>query len=107
NIWVFVGLHQVDTRLHARRVNAPAGLHGDVLLAVKLERDRHPVDPRAGAELPQDLTARGIECAEIAVVGTAGKTAVSGGRQTRPPELRFLKVVRPGLLPGIEVPGLQ
>src|SRR5262249_55010221 len=107
DIRVFVRLHQVDTCLHTRRVDAPAGLHGDVLLSVELERHRYAVHPRAGAKPPKNLPPRGIKSAEIAVIGPAGKNDVTGGRQHRAPELRFLEVVGPGLLSGIEVPGLQ
>jgi hypothetical protein len=40
---IFAGEEQVEAILHALRVDAPAGLHGDVLLAVDREGDWHAV----------------------------------------------------------------
>ena len=64
NVRMLAGKQQVQAALHARRIDAPAGLHGDVLLAVHRERDRHAVDAGQGRELPEDLTGLGVEGTE-------------------------------------------
>jgi hypothetical protein len=68
NVRIFAGKQQVQAPLHPRRIDTPAGLDGDVLLAVHRERDRHAVDAGQGRVLPQDLSGLGIEGAEQAVI---------------------------------------
>src|SRR6516162_11718717 len=62
------GPFDIQTRLHAGRIDPPSRLHGDILLAVDLEGNRHAVDPGTGPEFPENLAARGVEGAEVAVV---------------------------------------
>src|SRR2546428_3040500 len=97
---------QVHARLHFRGVDAPAGLHRDILLAVDLERYRHRGNARAGRELPQHLAGPGVERAEHAVVGAAREQqSAARGEDRTPIERRH--VGRPYLFAGIEIPGLQ
>jgi hypothetical protein len=44
NVRILAGKQQVQAPLHPRRVDTPAGLDGDVLLAAHREGDRHAVD---------------------------------------------------------------
>src|SRR5438552_240414 len=106
HIRILAGEDQVHARLHFRGVAAPAGLHRDVLLAVDLERSRHPGNARAGRELPQDLAGPGVERAEHAVVGAAREQQSAAGGEYRTP-IERRQVGRPNLFAGIEIPGLQ
>ena len=96
----------VDAPQHALRVHAPAGLHGDVLHAVHFERRRHAGDAGIRPVLPQQLAARGVERAEVAVAGAAGEHEPARRRHDGPP-VRRLEIVGPYPLAGGEVPGLQ
>src|ERR1051325_8155466 len=107
DIGVFVRFYQVETSLHARGIHPPAGLDSNVLLAIELKGDRDAVYTGASAELPKRFAGRGVEGPEIAVVGAPGEDNVSGSSQHWAPQLGFFEIVRPHLLPGIEVPRLQ
>src|SRR5262249_10836201 len=61
HLGILAGEQQIHARLHLGRVDAPTGLHRDVLLAVYLERCRHRCDPRDGRELPEDFSSLSIE----------------------------------------------
>src|SRR6266705_6997140 len=106
HIRILAGEDQVHARLHFRGIDAPAGLHRDVLLAVDLERYRHRGNARAGRELPQHLAGPGVERAEHAVVGTAREQHSAARGEYRTPIERG-QVGRPYLFAGIEIPGLQ
>src|SRR6516162_2571532 len=62
---------EVQPGLHAGRIDPPSRLHRYVLLAVDLEGNRHTVNPRPGAEFPENLAVRGVKGAEVAVVRPA------------------------------------
>src|SRR6266511_2281276 len=61
HLGILAGEQQIHARLHLGRVDAPTGLHRDVLLAVYLERHRHRRDPRDRRELPEDFSSLSIE----------------------------------------------
>src|SRR6185312_16343850 len=88
------------------RVDAPAGLNRDVLLAVDLKRNRYRRDPGACREFPEDLAGLGVEGAEQAIVGATREQKPAAGRKQRTPVERR-QVGRPYLFAGVEVPGLQ
>src|SRR4030095_4919397 len=52
---------QVEAPLHAGGIHAPSRLNRDELLAVHFERYRHTGHARAHRDLPQDLSALGVE----------------------------------------------
>src|SRR5262245_14621166 len=56
HLGILAGEQQIHARLHLGRVDAPTGLHRDVLLVVYLERHRHRRNPRDGRELPEDFS---------------------------------------------------
>src|SRR6185295_14020237 len=76
---VFAGEEAVQQELHAAGVDAPAGLHGDVLLAVHHERRRLAGDAGVGGEFPQQRAAGGVEGVELAVVGAAAEYEAAAG----------------------------
>src|SRR3989442_1673477 len=106
HIRILAGEDQVHARLNFRGVDAPAGLHRDVLLAVDLERYRHRGNARAGRKLPQHLAGPGVERAEHAVVGAAREQHSAARGEDRTPIERG-QVGRPYLFAGIEIPCLQ
>src|ERR1700761_2693905 len=79
----------VQPALHAGGIDAPAGLHGNVLLAIDFKRHGNAVDARDRGVLPQDLSSLRVEGAEQAVVGAAGEQHVTTGREDRPPVFRW------------------
>src|SRR6202046_5904370 len=56
----------VHPALHAGGIDAPARLHGNVLLAVHLKRHGNAVNPRDRGMLPQDLSRLRVDGAEHA-----------------------------------------
>src|SRR5206468_11568230 len=96
----------VDLVLHALRVDAPAGLNGDVLHAVHGERGRHGGDTRVGAPLPDGVTGFRVERAEVAVVGPAREDQPPARGQHWAPVVG-LERARPHLLAAVHVPGLD
>jgi hypothetical protein len=95
---------EIEPSLHPRRIDAPAGLHRDILRAVNLERHRHAVDPRKGRILPENRAGLGVEGTEQAVIRAARKQQIATGHRT--PVLRR-QLGGSGAFAGIEVPGLQ
>src|SRR5579863_2972234 len=82
---VFAGEDAVQQELHAAGVDAPAGLHGDILFAVYHKRRRLAGDAGVGRELPQQRAARGVERVELTVVGAAAEDqAAAGGEHGSP-----------------------
>src|SRR5713226_2278355 len=63
--------------LDALGIDAPAGLHRDILGAVDRVGDRGPGDAGVGPLLPQQLPILGIERAEHAVIGAADGVAMN------------------------------
>src|SRR5262245_22010554 len=106
HLGVFARKQQVHARLHLGWIDAPPGLHRDILLVVDLERHRHPRYTRDGRELPQDLPGLGVESAEQAVVCAAGEQDVAAGRQHWPP-IERRQIGGPYLLAAVDVPSLQ
>src|SRR5215213_3204258 len=61
----------IEPRDHLLRVDAPAGLHRDVLHAVDFEGRRHAGHAGVRAELPELLARLRVERAEVAVARSA------------------------------------
>ena len=55
------GTWRLRIGLHAARIPAPAGVHGDVLLAADRERCGRRQNPRVGRILPQQFAVIGVE----------------------------------------------
>ena len=66
-------------------IDAPAGLHRDVLHAVHLIGRRRRDDPRVGLELPELLAGPRVERPEHAIVGAAVEHQPAGRGQDRAP----------------------
>src|SRR5213594_3247231 len=96
----------VERTLHALRVDAPAGLHGDVLHAVDGVGARHAGDAGVRAPLPERFAGLAVERTEVAVVGAAGEDEAAAGREYRSPVMRF-ECAHPHLLAGVHVPSLD
>src|SRR5262249_43727329 len=56
---------------------------------------------------PQDLSAAGVEGAEVAIVGATREHDTAAGREHRSPQRRIGEGLGPDLLTCVEVPGLQ
>ena len=91
--------------LDTLRVDAPAGLNGDVFGAVDLISNRCTGDARVGLLLPDHVSSLGVESAEHPVVGAADKDQVAAGGQHGGEELPR-EVVLPHLLAGGGIPRL-
>lgn len=63
----------IEVGLHAARITTPAGVHGDVLLAVDAERDGWRENTGVGGKLPKQFTGRCIEGVEFSIVGAAAE----------------------------------
>src|SRR5262249_22866781 len=102
----FGAQERVQTRLHALRVDTPAGLHRHVLHAVDGERARHTSAAGVGPDLPELLARLRVERAEVTVVSAAEEHEPAAGGEDRPPVL-IREFVSPHPLPRLHVPRLE